>query len=365
MFAEKKPRFHLNLAINELSNIPQIQGYCYLELYIRNSSSKSHWFSSSAGHLSSQLKKEHKGLTGKTLSGNHIHVATAKKKIHNFRCAFHENISCNLKFPVKKSQNLIGNKYLSLRVFYVPHHDLSDATVIGRLEVNLSEYLNFSGTKTLKYLLKDSKVNLILSISIALLEMDPQQDFHTLLQLTTSKTTPMAASSSVKLGNHSATTQFNIPEFDRKNVFGGLNNVIIAESPTLSKRLVHSNDSSLEHDSKTNKMAAKKLQARQEGQNASQDSEAVFTMDPVVQSLYKKVLESTWDPQLHPLLEYSPEKCINDIFDGTQTPAEHFQDLSDLEDDEVYRNMNGLISETRLRDDLRSWSVAPKKQAAH
>lgn len=88
-------------------------------------------------------------------------------------------------------------------------------------------------------------------------------------------------------------------------------------------------------------------------------------MDPIVSGLYRKILESTWDPELLPLLDYTPEKCINDIFNNSDNPKGWCPNIKqdnwdNDEDDDGLKNLNGLINESKLRDDLRSWVVEMK-----
>ncbi|CAN3374838.1 hypothetical protein DIURU_002186 [Diutina rugosa] len=377
MFQTKKPRFNLDLVFNELSNIPQISGYCYIELYIHDSTSYRSWL-----HATSRGTHFTKDQGSSSVHGSHIHVVTSKKKIHNFRVAFHENINCNLKFKYNRSSNMLGNKYLQLRVFYVPHHDSSDSTVIGKLDVNLTEYLNFEGPQTSKYLLKESKVNSILSLSVQFKELDPAQEFHTALTVTENRqqvTSPLATNGR---GVTHRNTQYNLPQFDRKHVFGGLDNVIAPGSPSSSKQSDNSIDNASETSNKSSSHNIPNILKGHKDQGNSQTqaqpalsqtspstqvgSDNVLTMDPIVSHLYNRVLESTWDPALKPLLNYNPEKTVKDIFDG-KDPDDHIKEYDDYttdDDHSSYRNMNGLISETKLRDNLKSWQVAAPAQEA-
>lgn len=381
MFQTKKPRFNLDLVFNELSNIPQISGYCYIEFYIHDSKLYRSWLhaTSGAGHFN-------RDQGSSSVHGSHIHVITSKKKIHNFRCAFHENINCNLKFKYTRSLNMLGNKYLQLRVFYVPHHDLLDATIIGKLDVNLTEYLNFEGPQTSKYLLKELKINSILSLLVQFKELDPAQEFHTALTVTENRPAPVSLplANNGRQGTTQRNTQYNLPQFDRKHVFGGLDNVIAPGLPLSSKQLVTSADDGSDGSAKlTHNLhhvfkggPGHKDQAS--GGNtqpapshnpppASAAADTALTMDPIVLHLYNRVLESTWDPALKPLLNYNPEKCVKDIFDG-KDPDDHVKDYDDYSNDDdhsTYRNMNGLISETKLRDNLKLWQVSAPAQEAN
>ncbi|KAK6461640.1 N-terminal C2 in EEIG1 and EHBP1 proteins-domain-containing protein [Scheffersomyces coipomensis] len=496
MFSSNRPKFSFDLTINELSNIPQVNGSCFIQLSIRdgknhklsdkltphhhhhhnsNVSSKDSKSSthmqpndSTSTSLSLNLAKLKSGSNNgignnnnTSSSSNHISTTTSRKRIHNFKCTFNYNLTCNLKFPLKKNENLIGNKYLSLRVYYVTEksthrrkvsdnnqsknnptngnedsskssHDDNETVIdLGRVDVNLSEYLNFNEQITSKYLLKESKVNSILSLSISLSELPSNYDFHTQLQINDNQshsTLSTAPTNSVSRGNtdsslgksstsnltnsdgnngtHTSNSGFNVPQFERKNVFGGINNVFSDNHNNSS----HSNLSSAsEEDSspppstsgisnttatssssnshaflgklKRNNSHSKKSHPSNNtsnstttsGKNDSLQQKSSVIMDPLINGLYSKILENTWDPELYHLLSYSPEKCINDIFDNPKNPLGYNPDLMPLKDgksgsttdengdddgdDEGFREINGLINEIKFRDDLKSWNI--------
>lgn len=409
MLSDKKPRFSFSLTINDLSNIPQISGHCYIEISIRNSNSliKPLRIRNKLAKLSHDDHNDHdndegltfsshdknKGCTG-IIKGSTVSAITSKRKIHNFKCAFNFNLSCNLKFPYKKSQNLIGNKFLILKVYYILQ-ETNEEVLVGKTEINLSEYLNFDDAVTSKYLLKDAKINSILSLTIDLKELSDQQDFHTLLQLNENVSAERVASSSLSQSSHQGT--FNVPQFERKNVFGGFNNAIKDDdskkpNPTNSKVASESNSLNIEtsHQNPDNSTASvnssKKSQKAQSKSSRTEPTkpEALptsethtqqlgITMDPIVCGLHRKILESTWDPELLPLLNYTPEMCINDIFNNANNPKGwcpeifktigRWDDDDDENDNDDVRNLNGLISESRLREDLKSWSVEVEQKS--
>jgi hypothetical protein len=423
MMSSKKPRFNLQLTINDLSNIPQISGSCYIEVTIKNSNSliKPLRVQNKFLKIEDDIEDEAEEL-GKTFSSHEKHRATtsllkgstvfattSKKKIHNFKCHFNFSLSCNLKFPYKKSQNLIGNKYLLLKVFY--SHG-SENVLIGKSEINLLEYLNFDKEVTSKYLLKDSKVNSILSLTIKLTQLPSNQDFHTQLQLNdniSNQTTLTSISKDFKQSN------FNIPQFDRKNIFGGfsdaLNDDSFDKNPTndtlkneydksesnpgvkkSNSQISHKDSkcslkftkqsSSIKNSDTTNSSSNFKSSTTNSNLTKTSNSNSDFNsdllpttsqahtqpgvvMDPIVSGLYRKILESTWDPELLPLLDYTPEKCINDIFNNSDNPQgwcpninqDNWDMNEDDDDDNGLKNLNGLIDERKLRPDLKSWTV--------
>ena len=109
---------------------------------------------------------------------------------------------------------------------------------MGKVDINLSEYLNFDEPITTKYLLNDSKVNSILGVTIGLNELSSTFDFHTQLQIQDSNSSISGGSTSISnntnsmLSRPTSTTtssrrnNFNVPQFERKHVFTGIGNVL-------------------------------------------------------------------------------------------------------------------------------------------
>ncbi|KAG7662922.1 uncharacterized protein J8A68_003548 [[Candida] subhashii] len=494
--SSNKPKFSFDLTINELTNIPEISGSCFIELQIRDAKRKiPHLSRSTISKQRSTIKKTddasvstsmngstsstsstannnsssiHDTSIANTSSSGNISSTTSRKKLHNFKCIFNYKLSCNLKFGVKKKKNLIANKYLLLKIFYVSeierhshhHHHQSNSengsstgsskthtqiTELGRLDINLAEYLNFDEPVTTKYLLNESKVNSILSLTIDLNELPPTFDFHTSLQIkdNISSTTPVSStrtkrsntSSLSRTGNTTTPTTttalkrntFNIPQFERKHVFGGITNVFGQNgtfsqqqqqqqplsngsggsgvvSPPASPSLRPAAASSTAYSpissraSIDEQIAAPSNRLPQVNTDIAMDGVPVVTtapvkqqimVDPLISHLYCKVLESNWDPELSKLLEYTPEQCINDIFESNTNPnginqklKAHYDEYVKTgndgrlaggsgsgsvsgggpvgggdDDDENTRELNGLISELKYRTDLKSWKL--------
>lgn len=467
MFSSSKPKFALELAINELTNVPQINGACYIEVSIRDSkqkhmnkhtngsrapskdtssassntngnSSTSNAAKSFLNRLDSKATKTvNKEVAQAKGSSGHVSTTTSLKKLHNFKCNFNYKLTCNLKFSLKsKKSRLIGNKYLSLRVYYV-HDDKhgGDEQIIiplGRLEINLAEYLNFEEPVNLKYLLDDSKVNSILSLTIGLAELPENFDFHTQLQIQDNNSS-VVSSTALREGLHQnkkRSTTFNVPQFERKNVFNGISNIFgegnadenqgspnhvsspstpqsetnerpqsptprnhrtvfnQASSPELSassklsldgkqidditnlnnqdliKLVAQSSDVSLAMSTQLPNLNGQNGNGGQNGNLVSGINRHI-AMDPIINSLYTKILESNWDPALYPLLDYSPNQCIDDIFNNPENPygcnlkLKEFYESQIGKDDENsgYRNLNGLINEDKYRSNLQSWTL--------
>lgn len=429
-----KPKFALELTVNELSNIPHVGGSCYIDINIRDSR-KTKFPGFKAGKVSALdnvgsktssipgVKKstEAKGSHSASSPGN-ISATTSRKKIHNFKCLFNYKVNCNLRFPLKKRENLIGNKYLLMTVHYVGdgsnghHSDQSSGNSgrthieLGSLEVNLSEYLNFNEPTTSKYLLKDSKINSILSVTVGLTELSNDFDFHTLLRIQESQTTSslsltihpptrMTTGTGTGTGETFNRQKFNVPNFERKKVFGGLNDIMATQTSSeqqstnnsasigsttsadddkrsgcsgrnkiqhLASHFNHNGNhnhhqnNSSNHNNISQNGFMSKLQSIYENNNSTDSNTTTIIMEPIVNNLYKKILEASWDPELYKLMDYSPEKCIESIFEGGDGWS---KDLSkklgtwEEDDEDQVRDLNGLINEVSFRDNLKSWQV--------
>lgn len=381
MFSSRKTKFKLTFAVNELSNIPHTSGYCHIDIYIGDGAL--HGFKSAISQLRplvSSAPKEGREEQGDKLltahsssNSNSIHLQTSRRKIHNFRCHFNYKFSCNLRFPIKRKDNMVGNKYVTLKFYYSADRGTktSRPMELGEVKLNLAEYLNFNEPVSAKYLLQESKINSIASLSTWLEELPQDMDFHTLLQVDDSKngqtasTAMLSVSKSTDLNNRS----FNVPQFQKKTIFGGLEGVINSLSnPSNSKQNLDSGAS--EESKEPSENDEKQSLDHKSGHKSkiapigSKTLDNVI-VDPIIGGLYRKVLESTWDPELHALLKLSPEEVVLDIFHSTKNKGldlyekdlQHYISLNRDFDGETFKGMNGLINEAKHRKNLRSWSV--------
>lgn len=366
MFSSKKPKFKLDFAIKDLSNVPHTTGYCYVEIFIQDSHSG---LRAAISLLKPVLKNDDLG-DGNSLNSasslGHLHVRTSKRKIHNFKCLFNYNMSCNLRFPYKKKENMIGDKYLMLRVYYMGEKSskFEGGTELGRVEVNLAEYLNFSEPASAKYLLQNSKVNSILSFSIGLKELPSDFEFRTQLQIDDSTHNTSTAMGTSLLLQKSTDSKFNVPQFSRKAILGGIDSVINSGSSQGSRQA-----SGDESPSQASRNEAKENLAKEQKSNPHQSAPRQtydnIIMDPIVSGLYKNVLESAWDPEMRALLQYPPEKVVDHIFscgdpEDWRDGLPVYKDLPRLlaNDPAKERDASGLVGEEYHRDDLKSWSIS-------
>ncbi|CAI5760265.1 unnamed protein product [Candida verbasci] len=470
MFKSDKPKFSFQLTINDLTNVPQIHGSCFIELQIKDGKRRNLHHSHTAKDLEnnngnqkvnksflnkfddtltslalgkdsnkhntsiSQTSSNSKDVKNNSVVTGNISATTSLKKLHNFKCNFNYQLSCNLKFGIQKKKNLISNKYLLIKVYYVTtdsseHHHLSNigskhTIELGKVDVNLSEYLNFDEPVTTKYLLSDSKVNSILSLTIGINELPSNFDFHTQLQITDNNSSTSSTATNTKTNldlrnsqNHKKNT-FNVPQFEQKLVFNGINNVFgengtfngNPSQPTLPPQYKdqktennnNNNNSNNNNNNNNNELSSQSSQGSETtthhensflqqlaphhngsrfkkeksssnspppGQKKAPDDakQQQILMDPIVSELYCRILECNWDPDLYPLLEYSPNQCINDIFNNENNKYGCNLDLKNyyeeklkpelLVENENYRKLNGLINEYKYRSDLKSWKI--------
>lgn len=387
----KKPKFSLDLTINELSNIPQVDGYCYIEVQIRDGKRRiphinfGSNISEDTGNDNDKSEKNGKDGSDSSLSlsdrhsnsaAGNISVTTSRRKVQNFRCNFNYHLSCNLKFPFKKKENLITSKYLTMKVHYVRDrksshkdsksdkdglHSSHDSLELGVLRLNLSEYVNFEEPITSKYLMHDSKVNSTLNLTIFLKELPSNYDFHTQLQITDSSGQE-STNGSFSSSSRSGSRKFNAPVLQKNTLFGGIGDVIRSPtSETFSNNSDHLLPTSSLNESSDKNAKGKKLTHQlsvnfDDKNNGSQDD---IMLHPNINSLYKKVLQSSWDPKLQGLLSYSPDQCIDDIFSGSPEKIKRAVEnrYAPDDDEESDGEQNGLIDEKVYREDLKSWSV--------
>lgn len=368
----RRPKFKFELTINDLSNIPYTSGHCYLDIRIGDGSLSGLIAALSQLKLVPKSGTESADLSSsgasQSSSSKGIHVHTSLRKIHNFKSSFNYKVSCNLRFSVKKRDNMIGDKYLTIVVMYAPEKkSRSDrnGTELGRVKLNLAEYLNFREPLSSKYLLQESKVNSILSLTTYLEELPAEFDFHTLLHIEDSKHSTSSSSGSFSKSTKLSTRSFTVPQFQSTGVFGGLDRVINSQPSVNGLKPAPSDEHTNTKDSSSKEVPKNGSQQDSDVPSFTVHSFDNVIVDPLVSGLYKKVLESTWDPELQNLLKFTPEKIIDDIFnskdseytDKTKGDIKDFDNMDDDSDD-YYKDTKGLINEARYREDLRSWKVS-------
>ncbi|CDK25927.1 unnamed protein product [Kuraishia capsulata CBS 1993] len=169
----KKHKFNVQLKLHELINIPQLSGKCYIHLTVSN--------------------KRHQ-------STNQYSTKTASSPVVNHRCTWDHEVQTVIKL-YEDSNGYISDKWLTLKFYAVMTSD----ELLGKLELNLTEYLNETSEVTNRYLLQDSKANSIFKMSLWI-END---------------------------------AEYKIPPLSKDKIFQGLTNVIETESATSGSETEH------------------------------------------------------------------------------------------------------------------------------
>jgi len=307
----KKPKFLFTLEIQELINIPKVSGSCFVKWYIKTESP-----------TSQQLK----GHTPK----NHI------KDYRSHWSYSHESL---LRLSVKKSKEL--QEKTLVMIIYVETHEhhhskthqklesmehklpkVDKTTVLGRVEINLAEYVNYEHPTSNRYLLQESKVNCILTVKIGMELLKGDK------------------------------TQYVAPSIKSSNIFKGISNVL-NESSTVghdSMNGASSANATGTGNGSTSQISSEKLHKT-----------TIILSDPILSKLYEKTFEISWDSRPG---EFNAMECIDDIFSGGDGWAknEDGKNLIDLEmnDEETDKRVEDdekRIREFDVRSNLKSWSV--------
>ncbi|KTW31505.1 hypothetical protein T552_00147 [Pneumocystis carinii B80] len=139
-----RPKFHIKITIHNLINVPLVSGQMFIKWYLKDS-------------ISTKTR-------GKS----------QKVPIKNHKVTWDHDISCIISMKIGKHQRLSE----SWMIFEV-NQELRCAShqlVIGRVEINLAEYVGLS-KETGCYLLQNSKVNSLLKISISIEQICGNTDY--------------------------------------------------------------------------------------------------------------------------------------------------------------------------------------------
>ena len=390
LFSSRKVKFNLDFLIGELANIPEINGYCYIDIRVLNNKKSRHHFGLErknkfkiVNSKDSKLHEDDSSLSGSDAgessrsSGGNISISTSKKKVHNFRCNFNYHVNCNVKFPFNSKDNTISSKFLLMDIYFVPEEESnktegkneninrSNVLELGKLAIDLTEYLDELEPQTNKYLMSDSKVNSILSITLFLRELPEDYHFQTQLKVndSPSETTSIfnaankrrtynvapskqGKSSAIKLDRAKLINEFNSPR-------------ISSESDSINQSrqsLNWSDNSPTSEREKLRNVTEPKSAARESSAQEKLDKE--FKENEEIDFLYKRVLETFWDDELHPFFCLTPEERIKDIFDNEGKGFEKYEnEILRSHNEGEFTELNGLIDEPLYREDLKSWSV--------
>lgn len=333
----KKTKWLFTLSIQELANIPQISGKCYVKWHIKETAKQ--------------------GLKGKS----------EKASIKNYRATWsNSSVESIIKMSVNKAKEL-QEKVLQL-VVYIEYSDSKDnskdgnkRSVLGKVDINLAEYANYDEPTTNRYLLQDSKVNCILNVKIGMELIKGDKDEFI---------PPKVKSNSIFKGI--------------STVFNESSSVTAPHSPTTnnstSSSNTHSNANNTAHTTATtaSKAGSSKPTTPQTPHSHTSNSQMssekyhhsiTISSDPVLSKLYERTFEIPWDPRPG---EFNAQECVDDIFNGgngwaKNEDGENLIDLKNLKLKENFesnnnnsnRNNNGnkVLKESDIRQDLKSWKI--------
>lgn len=138
-----RPRFEITITINELTNLPHVSGYSWVRWYIKESA-----------------KPDARGRTKKYPVSDH-------RVVYNHKSHF------QYRFRLSKDTTLKP----CVAIFDVLwEHVNSDRMTLGKVEVNLSEYIN-QEPQTNRFLLRESKINGTLSLTIESKQVSGTKNF--------------------------------------------------------------------------------------------------------------------------------------------------------------------------------------------
>lgn len=137
IMSTRRPKFTAEIQVNELLNIPLVSGRCWVKWYVRDSPKPD-----ARGRTSYVPVKEHKAQ-------------------------WDEDIRIHFKVGINKA-NVLKEFVMIFDVMW--DQNGTDKLSLGKVEINLSEYVNNTQPKKTKYLLKNSKINGALELSINVMQ---------------------------------------------------------------------------------------------------------------------------------------------------------------------------------------------------
>lgn len=306
----RRPKFLFNLKINELTNIPQSSGYCFVKWHLKDGTgTTSHTIIPEIGSPQSNVKSssQSRGATPRVLVKSHrAHWNYSLQKPVQVKLVTDKNKNLNSKemvlevyFEFLEPTNASHGKFQHSRQLSDASSTNSSASssnsnvytqkvsrkmLLGVVEVNIAEYVNREQHMvTSRFLLQKSKVNSILSLGIQ-------------LELTRGSFDDFQLPSAVSSGQLPNTFRNGITEvFDESSDIS---------SPVSSTFLGNSGASGSNYNGSSS--PAKKT-ADLSG------SFSIAISNPFVEKLYQKTFQVPWDPRPG---EFTPKECVEDILDG-------------------------------------------------
>lgn len=330
----KRPKFLLNLQIKELVNIPQSSGFCYTKWRLKDGTGTS-------GHKTA-LDGEHQSASTQSRgTTQHVHVQHHRAqwnysldkpvlvKLHLDKNGkflkkplvlevFFEfadgsstsNLNSSPNVKVKKTTNsnatalmAIGNNSYSQKV--------TGKLLLGTVDIDVAEYVKEDETPTTnRFLLKHSKVNSIINVSLQLkLIRGSYEDFKVSKSVTNDQLANFRPGINTILDNSSelstptSTTNQTSTNNTSPNTNGSGNGTSVPKPTNNGARNGTSIKSPTSINTKSNGATTRT------GLSTTISS----SMTPLIESLYQKTFKLPWDPRPG---EFTPRECVEDILQG-------------------------------------------------
>lgn len=327
-----RPKFLLNLRIDELINIPQSSGYCYVKWNLKEGT----------GSTIHRLRNSSEDENDKI--GHQSHGLTPRVPVENHRARWNYQLDkpIQVKLQVDKTRNLEA-KRLVLEIYFEfldqnaqnnperiaqkPKKTSLDAPnvvrssnnvyspkVVGKLQLgtvslNLAEYVRENEQPiTNRFLLKKSKVNSIINVTVQMkLIRGTYEDFLI------SKASGSQAANGMRLGIDDILDDNSEKSSPVSSTFQGS-----AGGSPRSNNQGRSVRGSSRLGSGTyangGAGAGSKGQSYMGMGSPSMHGNTISSsMNPLVENLYQKTFQLPWDPRPS---EFTPKECVEDILQG-------------------------------------------------
>lgn len=293
----RRPKFLLYININELFNIPQSTGHCFVKWHLKDGTGMSPLYIVNENDCSSSTPDEN-GTIAITKTTNYSKGTTPKVCVTNRRACWHYAPSSpiRIRLSIDKERKLIS-KLLIMEVYFEFLENTCECNdsihlsnclinkvtgklMLGSVTINLVEYINQDQVAiTDKFLLQKSKVNSILSLTIKMELL--RGSFDDFLIPT-------------KLGS----LPYSVPN-------------IMEDQMDNNSFQIHNN--SIE--------------------NGFINKHSIAIINPLIERLYQKTFRLPWDPRPG---EFTPKECIEDIMKGGDGWAKNEKGIC-LFDSEIYQ----------------------------
>ncbi|CAI4054761.1 hypothetical protein SKDZ_02G0230 [Saccharomyces kudriavzevii ZP591] len=328
----KRPKFLLDLQIRELVNIPQSSGYCYTKWRLKDGTGTS-------GH---KLAPDGENQSTSTQSRG----ATKHVRVQHHRAQWNYSLDkpTLVKLRLDKNGRFV-KKTLILEVFFefadanstltsssgsngklkkTTHANTTALTAIGNnsysqkitgklllgtVDIDITEYVKEDETPTTnRFLLKHSKVNSIINVSLQLkLVRGSYEDFNISKSFTNGQLANYRPGINTILDN---TSELSSPtsttnQTSHQNTFSNANGT----GASLGKPNFNGTGNSTYVKSPVSPSNKSSGATTKRGLSTTISS----SMTPLVESLYQKTFKLPWDPRPG---EFTPRECVEDILQG-------------------------------------------------